>query len=60
MAFLSNQEYYEMILCVGAANGSLRGARELYRERFIDGRPADWILSCDESGGPAKYAGPGF
>lgn len=28
-----------MILCVGAANGSLRGARELYRERFIDGRP---------------------
>lgn len=39
MAFLTNSEYYEMILCVGAAEGSLRAARELYRERFVDGRP---------------------
>lgn len=38
---LSNEEYYEMILCVGAADGSLRAARELYRQRFVDGRPPD-------------------
>lgn len=36
---LSNSEYYEMILCVGAKNGNLRAARELYRRRFIEGRP---------------------
>lgn len=35
----SNSEYYEMILCVGAAEGSINRGRELYRERFIDGRP---------------------
>lgn len=39
MPFLSNTEYYEMMLCVGAADGSLRAARDLYRERFIDTRP---------------------
>lgn len=37
----TNQEYYEMMLCVGAADGSLRAARELYRERFVDGRTPD-------------------
>lgn len=36
----TNAEYYEMMLCVGAENGSLRAARELYRQRFVEGRPA--------------------
>lgn len=36
----SDSEYYEMMLCVGRADGNLAQARELYRERFIDGRPA--------------------
>lgn len=35
----SNAEYYDMILCVGASNGSYHGARQLYRQRFVDGRP---------------------
>lgn len=35
----SNGEFYEMILCIGAANGNILRGRELYRERFIDGRP---------------------
>lgn len=37
----TNPEYYEMILCVGAAEGNLRGARRLYAARFIDGRPVE-------------------
>lgn len=37
----SNSEYYEMILCVGASGGSLREARRLYSERFIDGRAVE-------------------
>lgn len=36
----SNSEYYEMIMCVGHEDGNLSRARELYRQRFIDGRPA--------------------
>lgn len=36
----SNREFYEMMLCVGAApNHSINAARELYRQRFIVGRP---------------------
>lgn len=35
---LSHTEYFEMILCVGQEDGNLRAARELYRQRFIDGR----------------------
>lgn len=35
----SNAEYYDMLLCVGAAEGSCHGGRELYRQRFVDGRP---------------------
>ena len=38
---LSNSEYYEMIFCVGASDGSRREASRLYFERFIDGRPVD-------------------
>lgn len=37
---LSNPEYYEMILCVGATDGNLSAARDLYYQRFIEGRPA--------------------
>lgn len=40
MMALSNPEYYEMMLCVGATDGNLSAARDLYRQRFIDGRPA--------------------
>lgn len=40
MAMFSNAEYYEMMLCVGRADGNLAQARELYRERFLEGRPA--------------------
>lgn len=40
MAMFSNSEYYEMMLCVGRADGNLAQAREFYRERFIEGRPA--------------------
>lgn len=36
---LTNREYYEMMLCVGAADGNLSAARELYRQRFVDGLP---------------------
>lgn len=39
MAMFSNSEYYEMMLCVGRADGNLAQARELYRERFVEGRP---------------------
>ncbi|KAL0852138.1 hypothetical protein ABMA28_000375 [Loxostege sticticalis] len=36
----SNSEFYEMMLCVGAArNNSIYEARQIYRQRFIDGRP---------------------
>lgn len=35
---LSNSEYYEMMMCVGAEDSNLRVARELYRRRFIEGR----------------------
>lgn len=36
----SNSEYYEMMLCVGAArNNSINEARQIYRRRFIEGRP---------------------
>lgn len=36
---LSNSEYYDMMLCVGHKESNLNRARELYRQRFIDGRP---------------------
>lgn len=36
----SNNEFYDMMLCVGAAsNNSINEAREIYRQRFVDGRP---------------------
>lgn len=34
----TNSDYYEMMLCVGARDGNLRAARQLYYERFIEGR----------------------
>lgn len=36
----SNNEFYDMILCVGAAhNNRINEAREVYRQRFVEGRP---------------------
>lgn len=40
MGEFSNNEYYDMILCVGATlNSDIAAARRLYFERFIEGRP---------------------
>lgn len=44
---LSNQEYYEMMLCVGATDGDLSAAQMLYHERFREGqRPTEDYLDC--------------
>jgi hypothetical protein len=35
MAEYSNVEYYDMVMCVGAADGNLSAARRLYDECFV-------------------------
>ncbi|RVE40605.1 hypothetical protein evm_014745 [Chilo suppressalis] len=35
----SAYKYHEMMLCVGHEDGNLNRACELYRQRFVDGRP---------------------
>jgi hypothetical protein len=34
----NNAEYYDMVMCVGAADGNLLAARRLYDEYFVSGQ----------------------